>query len=262
MRRIPVLLLAVAAIVGLAGCTATAPPQSHRAHTAVTPRPVPDGVVGTGTLTSWNGKTTGTLTVVAKSGHFTFVLNNFATDVTIPDLFVLADNPVTMSQCGERNLWQLGMTTLDGNVTKPTMTFGLPNVVDALGDPSFFQYFLLLEQPTSPERGCQQPITALTRIRWTMKPVYPQLAVHDSGKAASAEGTVKLVNGKPFSYVTAVGDTWSSIAARFGLTPAELLYLNPIRHPEGSPAIAYNDQVLNLSPTNRGNSESRRPGAQ
>ena len=263
MRRIPLLLLTVAAIVGLAGCTASNPTPSASAHTvAVKAIPVPDGTVGTGTLTSWNGKTTGQLRVVAKSGNFTLMFSSFSTDYPGQLTFGLADTAVRMTQCGENNLWQIGLTPPD-NIVKPSMSLGLPNVADGYTDPSFFQTFLLLQYPDgTTTRGCQQPIIALAKIAWTMKPIYPGLTVHDSGKAASAEGVVKLINEKPFSYVTAVRDTWSSIAARFGLTPAELLYLNPIRHPEAVPAIAYEGQILNLDPANRGNSESRRPGAQ
>jgi hypothetical protein len=225
---------------------------------------VPDGIVGTGTLTSWNGKTTGSLQVLAKSGQFAFVLTDFATDITGQSLFAIADNPVTMTQCGENNLWQVGLTTRDGNVIKPTMRFDLPNDTHTFDDPSFFTNFLILQWSDAGARirGCDQAIAALATIRWTMAPIYPGLAVHDSGPTSAAEGTVKTVDGKPFSYDTAARDTWSSIAARFGITPAQLLYLNPIRHPEAEPAIAYADQVLNLSPTNRGDSESRRPGAQ
>jgi hypothetical protein len=266
VRRIPVLVLAAVAIVGLAGCTASGHDSAHQSAAAVAKaNPVPDGVVGTGTLTSWNGKTTGTLEVAAKSGSFTVVLNHFSTDLTGEVLFALADAPVRMSQCGENNLWQDGLTTRQGNVIEPTMRFDLFNEDGAFADPSFFTTFLFMNYPSDPSvkiRGCEQSIVAMTTIHWSMKPIYPNLTVHDSGKAASAEGTVKVVDGKPFSYDTAARDTWTSIAARFGITPAELLYLNPIRHPEREPAIAYEDQILNLDPANRGNSESRRPGAQ
>jgi hypothetical protein len=231
--------------------------------------PVPDGVVGTGTLTSWNGKTAGTLQVVAKSGSFTLVVSNFSTDFTGEATYALADAPVTMSQCGENNLWQIGLTTRQGNKIEPVMRFGLPNVVGAWRDPSFFRTFLFMQYPGanadgSPAlvRGCQQPIIALTTIHWTMRPIYPGLTVRDAGARPGAQGPVTMADGKPFSYKTIQADTWSDIAHRFGLTPAELLYLNPIRHPEAEPAIAYADQILNLSPANRGHSETRRPGAQ
>lgn len=265
MRRIAVLVLAVAAVVGLAGCTATGTGSAHPSAAVAKAIPVPDGVVGTGTLTSWNGKTTGSLQVVAKSGGFAFVLNHFSTDLGGEVLFALADSPVKMSQCGENNLWQLGLTTRQGNAIEPSMRFDLPDEVGAFSDPSFFKTFLFMNYPVDPSvkiRGCEQSIVALTTIHWTMKSIYPRLAVRDGGTTAGARGSVKDAAGKPFSYVTAQGDTWSGIAHRFGITPEELLYLNPIRHPESEPAIAYADQILNLSPSNRGNSETRRPGAQ
>ena len=225
--------------------------------------PVPDGVVGTGTLTSWNGKTAGSLQVVAHSGKFTFVLSKFSTDFAGENLFSLADSSVTMSRCGENNLWQIGLDD-HGNTVRPTMRFDLPNELGAWGDPSFFQTFLFMQYPVdqSLTRGCQQPIIALAKIHWTMTPIYPGLKVRDRGVIPGAQGPIKTVDGAPYSYRTIQADDWADIARRFGLTPAELLYLNPIRHPSAEPAIAYTDQVLNLSPSNRGNSESRRPGAQ
>jgi hypothetical protein len=254
------MVLAVGVVVCLAGCTPSSHETGSSPHPAVaTAVPVPDGVVGTGTLTSWNGKTSGSLEVDAKSGSFTFVLSHFSTDFTGENEFALADVPVKLSQCGENNLWQIGLDD-HGNVAKPTMRFGLPNVVGAWGDPSFFQTFLLMQYPTGQvTRGCQQPIIALATIHWTLASPYPGLAVHDRGVIAGAQGVTTLVDGKPYSYTTVQADAWEDIAHRFGLTPAQLLYLNPIRHPEAEPAEAYTGQVLNLSPTNRGDSESRRP---
>ncbi len=255
---------------GLVGCTASVSEPGSSTHAVVArARPVPDGVVGTGSMTSWNGKTTGTLRVVAKSGKFTLVLSHFATDFTGENLFVLSDEPVTMSLCGENNLWQIGLTTKQNNVVEPTMSFVLLEDGNEWSDPTFFTTFAFVQYPTvgsdgqpSIVRGCQQPIVAMTSIDWTMKSIYPELTVHDGGPLSGAKGPVTSKHGKPFSYLTARDDTWQAIAHRFGLTSDELVYLNPIRHPASTRPEAYTDQVLNLSPANRGNSESRRPGAQ
>jgi hypothetical protein len=226
--------------------------------------------VGTGTLTSWNGKTTGSLQIVAKSGHFRFNLNNFSTDFTGQNLFVLADSPITMSECGENNLWQIGMTTKENNVIEPTMHFlDLPNDGGEWSDPTFFTTFGFLQYgqigadgTPALVRGCQQPVVALAQIVWTMQTIYPGLTVSDHGRVAGAAGAVTKKSGQPFTYVTAKDDTWAAIAHRFGLTPDQLRFLNPVRHPDTIVAEAYTGQVLNLDPHNRGNSESRRPGAQ
>lgn len=254
----------------LTGCAAPAHDSAPVPHAVVAKAvPVPDGIVGTGTLTSWNGKTTGALQVVAKSGSFTLVLSQFSTDFTGQNLFVLADAPVTMSQCGENNLWQIGLTTQQNNAIAPTMSFSLPNEGGAWSDPTFFRAFAFVQYPATDSagqvivtRGCQQPIVALTTIHWNMETIYPTLTVRDHGQAAGARGTVTKKSGALFTYKTARGDTWAAIAHRFELTPAELRYLNPIRHPDAVVAEAYADQVVNLDPDNRGNSESRRPGAQ
>ena len=226
--------------------------------------PIPDGIVGTGTLASWNGKTTGELAVIAKAGHFTFVLSHFSTDYTGQNIFVLADKPFPMSACGENNLWQIGLADPDPDAgLRPTMNFALPNDGGEWDDPTFFTTFAFIQYPSgSIIRGCQQPIVAATAIHWSTTTIYPTLSPRDRGPRAGARGTVATKNGRLFTYKTGEGDTWAAIAYRFDLTPAELRYLNPIRHPDAVVAEAYADQVLNLSPTNRGNSESRRPGAQ
>jgi hypothetical protein len=175
-----------------------------------------------------------------------------------------------MSQCGENNLWQMGLTTKENNVVEPTMRFmDLPNDGGAWNDPTFLEYFAFLQYGDvgtdgniEKVRGCQQPIVALTRISWTMKTIYPRMVVHDRGAASGAEGVVTTKGGSPFSYQTARNDSWTAIARRFDLTPDQLRFLNPIRHPDAVVAEAYAGQMLNLSPRNRGNSESRRPGAQ
>ena len=56
-----------------------------------------------------------------------------------------------------------------------------------------------------------------------------------------------------------MGDAWSAIAARFGMSEDDLEYLNPQRSRAGTrEAIAY--QVLNLDPAGRGDSVTRLPG--
>jgi hypothetical protein len=146
VRRIPVLVLAVAAVVALAGCTTSIPTPAPTAHPIVAKAvAVPDGVVGTGTLTSWNGKTTGTLQVLAKAGRFTFVLSHFATDFIGENSFVLADSPLTMSECPENNRYQAGLSTMQNNVIEPTMTFPLLEDGHEWDDPTFFTTFAFIQ---------------------------------------------------------------------------------------------------------------------
>jgi hypothetical protein len=263
--RIPLVVVALGAIVTLAGCAAPVPTPNAAAH-AIAQKvvPVPVGVVGSGTLVSWNGKSTGTIEVLAKFGHFTFVLSDFSTDFSGQNIFALADSSVTMTQCGENNLYQIGLTTKANNAIEPTMSFDLPDEVDGLDDPSFWKTFLFLQYGTgtSLTRGCDMPIEALATIHWTLPDKYPGLRLVDHGTTVGARGTVTRKGGAPFTYATGVGDTWAAIAHRFGISGSELSWLSPIRHPDNVFAIAYAGQVLNLSPANRGNSETRRAYAQ
>jgi hypothetical protein len=59
-------------------------------------------------------------------------------------------------------------------------------------------------------------------------------------------------------HTTAGGDTWASIAARFGESEDDVEWMNPIRIP-GNERMAYARQALDLDPENRGDSGSRRP---
>jgi LysM repeat protein len=64
---------------------------------------------------------------------------------------------------------------------------------------------------------------------------------------AGARGTVTVVSGAPSSYLVADGDNLSSIAARFGITLNDLMFLNPM---DSMPLWA--GQHLNLSKGLRG----------
>ena len=127
-------------------------------------------------------------------------------------------------------------------------------------DPSFLQTLVVATYSNgSTTSACAMPIIAVAPIEWRIPETHPGLVVRDSGVANFAWGTVTMRDGQPFTYLTHQGDNWTSIAKRFGISEADLTWLNPIRIGEDKPRVAYIGQVLNLSPTNRGNSDSRRP---
>ena len=93
-----------------------------------------------------------------------------------------------------------------------------------------------------------QPVLSTASIDWTMTPLYPDLAVSDSGETGGAKGVVTLEGDVPVSYTVNQGDVLEEIAARLGLTTDQLVWLNP-RRPD--PTTVYKDETLNLSPTRR-----------
>jgi LysM domain len=121
------------------------------------------------------------------------------------------------------------------------------------GDPSFFSSLAVLAYPTGPKVDgvCWEPTLAATALDWKIPDLRPNLKVKDSGEATGAQGTVKLDGSTPVTYQTHAGDTLGAIAKRFGMTVADLIYLNPIRPAAYAADKAYTDENLNLSKANR-----------
>jgi hypothetical protein len=110
------------------------------------------------------------------------------------------------------------------------------------GDPSYFKDFVLLD-PAAATPGCLSAIAAVAPIRWTMPDMNPGFFVYDTGATDGARGVTTMAGGRPSSYTVVQDDLLPQIAARFGITVDDLLWLNPTRE-EGSGAQV--DEVLNL----------------
>lgn len=232
------------------------------ANLAHTPIPIPKGVVATGEFVDAAGAELGTMAISRTSVGYSVKLPDLALGDPSGIIMAMVDSPFDFRRCGDDNVWELGfplaqIEQLHGDISP---------MADSFGDPSFFTDVIFVKQiPDVNHVGCTQPILARATLTWTSPDTHPWITVADRGPASGAQGEAVRANGVPFTYRTAKGDTWKAIAARFGLSGEDLSYLNPIRHPggpdaPGTPALAYADQVLNLDPANRGNSESRRPG--
>ena len=84
-------------------------------------------------------------------------------------------------------------------------------------------------------------------IRWRLPKALRDLAHVDLGARPGARGVVARRGGRPVGYAVAPGDAMSAVAARFGLTPWELLYLNPLRD-RGSNDALFAEERLSLDP--------------
>lgn len=221
-------VLSAAALL-LAGCAVAPEPVVE----TPTPTPTQDalpsppvGVVGTGTLdglpfeVTWDGSD--------------FLLTGLA-GVSNGTLVISAD-PGVVGECPAANL-----------------VYGLPVPVPiplASGkntrDVTFLSSVSLVGEYTNDCYG--YPVLSTAPILWSMQPLYPDLVVTDSGDTGGARGIVTLDGDIPVSYKVNQGDVLEEIAARFGITSDQLLWLNPRRT---SPETVFKDETLNLSPSRR-----------
>lgn len=238
-----------------AASTRAATSPAAAGHPAV---PIPDGPVAVAPLTTVQGVALGNATIVKTGSQW--ILKLPALDLGDPAsvLPTLADSPFPPTACGSDNVWEVSFVHQEG----------LPLILDVAsfgGDPSFFTTLVLVRYggatlPAPDARGCIQPILATAPITWSVPDQRPWITtVTDAGVGPGARGIVRVQNGRPAIYVTAPDDSWSSIAARFGLSSSDLSWLNPNRLGGSAPDTAYAQQLLNLDPKNRGDSESRRP---
>lgn len=242
-------LLVIAGGLALVGCTSDPAPIEQNV-----PIEIPTGVVATGDILLADGSTFGTATLTWDAG----VLGVEVPDLTPlfgeeQSLVALADGDVSFEMCGTENLWQVGFGD------EATMA-GLP-MPEAFGDPSYYRYLLVMPYWRD-DGGCPEPIIGLARLEWDVPATRPWLKLADAGPAEAAQGGVLAEDGELLAYRTAQGDTWNAIAVRFGITADDLSYLNPIRSGGSESETAYEGQILNLDPANRGDSETRRSGSE
>jgi hypothetical protein len=237
-----------AAIALLAGCTAQAAVPQTAEHAPVL---IPSGPVATTQLESVAGDPLGDLTIIRDGEVYRIEYPDLSSltaggDIATPEL-ALSDSPFTTDECGDANIWQLGFGD-DFISTRGMEANAFPSE-----DWSFFTSVVVVGFVELGGDGCTQPILATGDLVWDQPVVRPWVDPVDGGKRPAASGEVDGT-----VYTTAAGDVWDVIAERFGLSAADLDWLNPIR--VGSqPNTAYAGQLLNLDPSDRSDSESRRP---
>lgn len=259
MRRLG-LLIAPVLLVSLVGCGAFGPtpiqpdPVETGAAAEETPTPsavpypeAPDGVVATGNFESSAVATSGVITITKRGDKFILKLDDFDTDFDGQMSFVLSDIPVTATMCGEGGHYQIARS-LSGTTIVPALT-----VREVTDDPSFLTTASVIQDPVGATiNDCTSAFLGTATLDWTLPDLRPVLVLEDSGSRAGAHGVIT----KDGDYLTTSGDVWGEVAARFGITPDELEWLNPIR-PTRKKGVAYDDEVLNLSKSQRGDSQRR-----
>lgn len=208
-------------------------------------------VVATGALTSTDGLTTGAVSVVAAStGRFDLRIDGLDSPLSGEAVLNFSALPFDEQRYCDDGfvIYQLGLVALGPSVLADmsfdgTLSRGNPNFIDTV--------LLTSNDPAAARTGCFYPVIASAPLVWTMPDLRPDIAVADTGFAGGAEGFVAVVDGEPVSYTVADGDVMAEIAKRFGITVADLFYLNPSRSPSPEDPMAYTDEVLNLDKSAR-----------
>ncbi len=238
----------------LSGCTSapsteTSPLPTHASPTApdITPR-----IVATGTISSPDGITAGSVVIsYTSAGTFEFALSDYRTTRLGAVQLVMNPRALGPAETCLDTGFRVTMGSLSG---EGRQSFHLGDMQEiASGDPRFLGEIVLTQRiPADVENDCAATVIASGPIRWTMPDVRPHLIVRDTGAQSGATGTVALdAAGVPLTYTVATADIMQTIAARLGITTDDVFYLNPRRIPQPRAPLAYPGEIFNLAKSAR-----------
>lgn len=145
---------------------------------------------------------------------------------------------------------------LGGATTTPGPTVSVP-MAQAGHDPSFLGALVTYSSATTdaavPVEIGPGKVLAVTPLSWSVPARTTNVHPTDRGAAANATGTVPSTtdSGAPASYVVAPDDLIGDVAARFGLSVQDLVWLNPSLTVFGDQQYLYEGTTLNLDPLRR-----------
>lgn len=218
---------------------------------SVAPTETPDpvaaaigSVVGTGRLT---GAITGDFTI----RYHAFVPQHPVPYLTLTNLHVgtstarqvLLSVDLASATCKANNSGFLA-----GTITAArTQTVDLQDSgVQTVSDLSYLHAIAIWKQ-----EGCAPgDVAASGTITWKLPAAIRDLARTDHGTRPGATGPTSTIDGRPSRYTVEPDDQITAVAARFDLTVADLLYLNPLRR-RGNDTTLYAGEQLNLNPLTR-----------
>ncbi|WP_263091411.1 MULTISPECIES: hypothetical protein [unclassified Curtobacterium] len=265
------------AMVGLllTGCTAFGGdgtlPKPTRQATERTAEPIPDPtltteqvggnadeveqVLPTGTvaaetdITSPSGDTSIHVRIVANDmGTFTAQLSDYRT--TKPQQMSLQFRHRTASPLD-------GGDASARDTTEWTAASGPPKTVvmhDAGARPDYLQSVVLVPASVPDEDPSMRPwvgsVLAASALDWKIPNPYPDLRVTVGKDRPGAYGIVTDSDGSPADYLVAHGDELTTVAQRFGITPAEVQWLNPYLETRADDWLL-EGSTLNLDPARR-----------
>lgn len=255
-KKWPALLLIVA--IALTGCTMDAPAEPTPRPT-FTPKPRPtstgaaaapiEAVVATGTFASATAQVAGQVVVTEKAGSYTARLTGFTSSDSSGATIAFSDQPVAVDGC-VTDLYQLAFSMVDVAANGDMELSVRPAAVD----PGYLESVVIARSPVMPpvDGVCTEPTIAVAPLAWTLPDPFPDLGpAVDGGTVPAASGLSWTEDGVVLSYRTAPNDKMATIADRFGLTVAEIGYLNPERPLQYKDGDAYVDEILNLARSGR-----------
>jgi len=251
-KSVPAVLLALT--LALTGCTMAAP-SAPRDQPIVTDTLAPtlepmqtdvDVIVGTGQFVSATAEVTGGVVVKQRGSTFTLYLTDYSLSDTSHLTLAVSSEAIAVDGCVS-DRYELafdpnGQLQPDGGFP----LFVSPSAVD----PGYLKTIVIAKYPSGGQVAgvCYEPTVAVAALEWSLTDPFPELGpAEDSGSTSGATGLAWTEGGVVLRYKTAPGDTFDAIAARFGLTAAELMYLNPERPMHYDDGVAYADEVLVLS---------------
>jgi hypothetical protein len=230
IRGLGIGVIVFAASVALSACASsplTSPVRASggKGTGAVAAKPTAlAGVVGTGTFSSPDGATSGSVTITAASGDFYLSLSNFAT--TEQGTLELSFSPYSAATPCLGDMYNLSFGNISKAATHDNLALGPEE-----GDPSFYKTVVLERSPSQTPGpatgGCVLDPIAFATVNWTIPDTRPALKIVDAGSRPLASGTVTTVDGTPTSYLVMPGDQLTTIAKRLGITVDDIRFLNP-----------------------------------
>ena len=235
------------------------PAMSHLATPEPVSTPVPaptltpvlaGTVVAQGDVASPKGSIHYHYRVVANGDNtYSVQYSGFTSTVPVPVSATLIDIP---PKVGDGLTWHgVGDHLLGGPTTTATSTTAS---LGSVGQP---KYLTTLVTYSSVASGASQPVElgpnkvlAVNTLRWSIPVRQSNVHPVDGGARTDAAGTVKAktASGAPRDYVVAPGDVTSVVAARFGISVEDLIWLNKNLEVFGAQQYLYEGTTLNLDP--------------
>lgn len=120
--------------------------------------------------------------------------------------------------------------------------------------PDYLSSVVLVPVPVADEDPSERPwagsVLAAADLTWKIPDPYPDLPVTVREDRPGAYGIVTDVDGRPANYLVAHGDELSTVAERFAITPAQLLWMNPYLDPLNDDWLLERN-TLNIDPARR-----------
>jgi hypothetical protein len=253
------LMAPVVALALLSGCTVvtpavtepdTAPVNGDSSTMSRAPIRLENGtVVATGELVSVDNLTSGDVSIVAAAGgEFRLEVDSFVSPPGTDLIANLTAEPFTEASYCDGGFMALVL----GNFTPAdSVAIDIPFGDITLGNPDFLDSLVItLNGRDAPRTGCFGSVVATAELNWTMPDLRPELAVTDSGPTGGASGPVTEGDNGIGSYEVVDGDVLDEIAARFGISVLDLMYLNPARD-KGQQRLAFAGEIFNLDKAGR-----------